>query len=256
MMKGIRNLFKGKSNQEAEESKDSTQDSAQENAAEPITVVCSGCGAPNSISNDSYCEYCGSPLTYPAVSKTVSVTAKQDSDLSDLDKEYTLSTGFYTVGIDIPGGTCNVSAVSGSGNISSSDYEINEVFGTERGDVRSFKGLKLSKSVILEIAGRLTVELNYKSVDEGFSGRTYDVSGAREISTGNYVSGKYFAAGIYNIEAVSGSGNLSTDDVGINEVFGLDEEDVREIKNVYLPKGIKLSLDGDMSIKLIPEANK
>lgn len=259
MMKGIRNLFRGRDELETEE-----EDNTIENGAiEAVTVVCSSCGAPNAISNNSFCEYCGSPLGYPAVSNTApsesatktSTATKKASDLTNLDKEYSLSTGFYTAGIDIPIGICNVSAISGSGNISSSDYEINEVFGTERGDVHSYKGLKLSRGVILELSGRLTVQLIYKSVEDNFSGRNYNKSGAKEITTGNYVAGRHFPAGVYNIEAVSGSGNLSTDDVGINEVFGLDEEDVSEIKNVYLPKGIKLSLEGDMSIKLIPEGN-
>lgn len=250
MGKGIMGFFRGRN-----EYQDHTQRSA---AYEPLVIVCSGCGAKNLISNNSVCEYCGSPILYNADGKTVpsDVTPKQDSDLSDKVIEYILTTGFYTAGIDIPVGKCNVSAVSGSGNITSSDYGINEVFGTERGDVASFKGLKLPRDVTVEISGRLTIKLVYKTVDDGISGRTYNITGAMDISAGNYAAGTDFKAGTYNLEAVSGTGNICTGDIEVNEVFGLDEEDVHEIKNVYLPEGAELSIDGNLTIKLIPAVTK
>ncbi len=252
-------LFGGEKNkQKIEEYQEHTGGNS---AAESKVVVCSSCGAKNLIFSNAECEYCGSPLVYIADGKTVPSAAaaitqnteKQNSDLSHIANEYILTTGFYTVGVDIPVGTCNVTAVSGSGNLYSSNDGINEVFGIERGDVSSFKGLKLPKNVSLSISGRLTIKIVYKLIQDGFSGRTYDMSGAIDISTGNYVAGTDFDASIYNIVAVSGTGNLSTGDIEVNEIFGLDDEDVHEIKNVYLPKGAELSLEGNLSVKLIPE---
>lgn len=259
MRKGIMGFFLGGENnkQKIEGNQNHTK---QSSVTESSVVVCSSCGAKNIIFSNSECEYCGSPIVYITDGKILPSTAtdinqnttKQNSDLSHIEKTYTLTTGFYTAGIDIPIGTCNVTAISGSGNLNSSDYEINEVFGMEHGDVSSFKGLKLPKDVSLSILGKLTIKIVYKLILDDFSGRTYDISCATDISTGNYVAGSDFKAGIYNIVAVSGTGNLTTGDCEVNEVFGLDEEDVHEIKNVYLPKGAELSLEGDLSVKLIP----
>lgn len=274
MRKGILGFFgeKGKDEEKKEEYQNHTEG---REVTESRVIVCSGCGAKNLVSINSVCEceYCGSPLVYNADNKTVPSgaaagtpntkvssaspnTVKQNLDLSNIEKEYILGTGFYTAGIDIPVGICNITAVSGSGNLCSSDYGIIEVFGIERGDVSSFKGLKLPKDVSLEVSGKLTIKLVYKSIDDGFSGRSYDMSGATDISAGNYTAGKDFEAGIYNLVAVSGSGNLCTGDIEVNEVFGFEEDDVQEIKNVYLPKGAELSLEGDLTVRLIPAAAK
>lgn len=256
MIKEILDLFKGKDEQQAEVHPEHPQRSA---AAEPTTIVCNNCGANNLISSNSACEYCGSPLSYKAASSEAakaSNTAKQASDLSDKENEYILVTGHYTAGIDIPVGTCNVSAVFGSGNLTSTDYGINEVFGTERGDVSSFKGLKLPSDVSLEVSGSLKVKLVYKSIDAGFSGRTYDMSGAKEISAGNYIAGKDFKTGFYNLVIVSGVGNISTEDCEVNEVMGFDEDEVREIKNACFEKGAELSLSGNLIVKLIPAVSE
>ncbi len=229
---------------------------------EPGTIQCSGCGAKIEITGESACEceYCGTLLNYIPKHQAVPSEAAakaQNADMPAIENTYTLSTGFYTAGIDIPAGKCNVTAVSGSGNILSSDDDgINEIFGTERGDVSSFKGLKLPKNVTLSISGRLTVKLVYKSIDGGLSGRTYNMAGATKISTGNYEVGADFKAGIYNIVAVSGSGNIYSLDGEVNEIFGFEDEDVREIRNVNFPKGAELSIEGDLTAKLIPAVRK
>lgn len=250
MGKGIMGFFfgGGKNKQKIEEYKDYSERSA---VNESKVVECSGCGGKNLIISNSECEYCGSPLAYITDSKTVPSVAAV-SDLSDIVNTYTLTTGFYTAGIDIPVGTCNVTAISGNGNLYSSDYEIIMMFGIDRGFVSSFKGVKLPKGVSLNVSGLVSIKIDYKLIHEGYTGRTYNTSGAIELSPGNYVSGTDFEAGIYNIVAVSGTGNLYSDDADINEVFGLDDEDVNEIKNVYIPEGAELCIEGDMLVKFIP----
>lgn len=252
---------RGKNKEKKEEFEDQVEQSSD---TESKAVECSECGAKNFITGNTDCEYCGSPLIFITDGETMPAaviaanqnTVKKDSNLSQIADTYTVTTGYYTVGIDIPEGTCNITAVSGSGNLYSTDGGINEVFGLDPEDVSSFKGLKLQKDDILSISGKLTIKIVYKLIQEGFTGRTYDISGAIDISAGNYNAGSDFKAGVYNIVAVSGSGNLSTGDYEVNEVFGLDEEDVHEINNVYLPKGAELSLEGDMSVRLIPAVTK
>ncbi|HHY25767.1 MAG TPA: hypothetical protein GX523_03270 [Desulfitobacterium dehalogenans] len=182
-------------------------------------------------------------------------SGREEEDFSNVTDVHTLSTGFYTAGIDIPVGKCDVTAISGTGHVYSSG--IGESFGIGNSDVSSFKGLKLWKSACLEVSGALTIQLAYRSIDEGFSGRTYDMSGAITLPAGNYKAGrlfgKRFKVGVYTIVAVSGSGYLSCDDPDLGGSFGFDDGDVREIKNVNFPKGAELSLSGDLTIKMIPE---
>jgi hypothetical protein len=247
-------------------------------------IVCSSCGARNLLTQSvGECDFCGSRLIYSAedITEDAEITGtEEDTEIEDTEAEFseaaaktqnggrkikpgsdksgehTLTTGFYTAGIDIPVGTCNVTAVSGTGNLYSSDGGINEVFGVDDGDVRSFKGLKLRKNVCLTVSGELTVKLAYRSIEQGFSGRTYDKSRATKLSAGNYEAGSDFKAGIYKIVAVSGSGNLYSEDVDVNEVVGLEEGDAPEIMNVDLPKGAGLSIEGDLTVKLIPEVRR
>ena len=76
------------------------------------------------------------------------------------------------------------------------------------------------------------------------------------FSSGNYVVGKDIERGIYDIIAVKGNGNISSDnmfDGGINEVFGTsgDELYVKEFKNAYFNDNVQLTVSG-VTIKLVP----
>lgn len=78
------------------------------------------------------------------------------------------------------------------------------------------------------------------------------------LSSGNYVSGTDFTAGTYDIEAVSGLGNVYSDNAitggGINAIMGVKSDDKlgvseKEYSNIYLPEGTTLTVDG-VKIKL------
>lgn len=87
-----------------------------------------------------------------------------------------------------------------------------------------------------------------------------------QLSSGNYVAGTDFEAGVYDIVALSGSGNVYSDNAyrgGINAVMGsqdkIDEANSMgmtdfyklEYKNIKLSKGVTLKIDGP-TIKLVP----
>lgn len=86
-------------------------------------------------------------------------------DFSDMATEYTLTNGHYTAGIDLPVGRCNIVALSGQGNVSSSNiFEggINEVFGIDDGSgfyAQSFKNLELNDNIELTISNGVTIKL-------------------------------------------------------------------------------------------------
>ena len=75
------------------------------------------------------------------------------------------------------------------------------------------------------------------------------------FSSGNYVAGKDFPSGTYNISAVSGFGNVSTDDFSLNAIMGVKSEDILDIadqtySNVLFEEGVTLSVDG-VKIKMV-----
>ena len=193
-----------------------------------------------------------------------STTNKPKEDLSKVAKEYTLTAGYYTAGIDLPAGKADIVAVSGTGNLSSSniyDGGINEMFGVDDGSglyTSSFNNLKFTKSERLSLNSDLVIKLTFKQIDSGFSGRIYDEDKAKEFTNGNFTAGEDFAEGVYKIAAVSGSGNLSSSNIydgGVNEMFGVDDGSGlynSQFLNAKFGKGVTLKISGGVTVKLIP----
>lgn len=75
------------------------------------------------------------------------------------------------------------------------------------------------------------------------------------LSTGVYTAGKDFKAGTYDIIAVSGDGNVSSSNMytgGIDGEIATNTNGIyNEYKNIKLPDGTKLTVDGDVSIELV-----
>lgn len=72
---------------------------------------------------------------------------------------------------------------------------------------------------------------------------------AYTLQNGNFVSGKNFTPGIYNITALSGGGLVSSDnmyDGGINAIMGVEDDGFyqKQYKNISLPEGTTISIDG------------
>lgn len=185
-------------------------------------------------------------------------------DFSDVELIYELSAGYYTAGIDIPSGRCNVFAVSGKGNLQSSNMfngGVNEMFGIDEGMglyTESFNGLKLPEGTVLSTNSGMVIRLEYSVIEGRASGRTYDTESAAELGAGNYLAGTDFPAGVYSFEAVSGNGNLTSTNLfegGVNEMFGIDNGYgfyAQTIQNIELPEGTELSISGDLKVKMIP----
>ena len=86
------------------------------------------------------------------------------------------------------------------------------------------------------------------------------ISFEQEFSSGNYTAGIDFPAGKYDIVAVSGAGNVSSDNMysgGLNAMMGTEEENQlmdmceQEYKNIDLPDGTTLTISG-VQIQLVP----
>lgn len=189
----------------------------------------------------------------------------QVDNFADVATEYTITTGYYTAGIDLPVGRCNIEAVEGSGNVSSSNLlegGVNEMMGIEDDTeyyTKTFNGLKMDENVVLCISSRVTIKLIYTNITGGYTGREYNEAKAVELTSGNYVAGVDFPAGLYNVEAVSGAGNISSSnliDGGINEMIGVEDGSglyIQTFKNLELGDTVELVISSGVKVRLIPE---
>lgn len=173
-----------------------------------------------------------------------------------------LSAGHYTSGIDFPVGIYTITAVSGSGNVSSSNMfsgGLNETMSSEPNEmyIDVFKNAKLENGVVLSVGGDLIIDISSNEANiSDLQSRTNELTETVELSSGNYIAGTDFPAGLYNIVAINGSGNVNSDnmfDGGLNEVMASSAKDmyINEFKNAELSEGTTLSISG-VTIQLIP----
>ena len=179
------------------------------------------------------------------------------------------SSGNYTAGVDFPAGKYDIVAVSGGGNVSSSNAfsgGINAVMGTEDQNElmdmyeQEYKNIDLPEGVVLSISG-VTVRLTCDDASGApLTPRNQEITETVDLGNGNFVAGEDFPAGVYNIVAVSGGGNVSSSnlyDGGINAILGTEDQnelmDMYEqaYKNIDLPEGTTLTIDG-VQVQLVP----
>lgn len=172
--------------------------------------------------------------------------------------ETDLSSGNYTAGIDFPAGIYDIEAISGLGNVSSSNMfsgGINDMMGIDDGSglyQKKYSNIKLTKGVVLNVSGGVVIHINSDAASsDALTPRNQDITETQTLGNGNWVSGTDFPAGIYDIEAISGSGNVSSDNMfngGINAVMGTENDiwDMSEksYKNIEFPEGTTLSISG------------
>lgn len=176
--------------------------------------------------------------------------------------ETDLPTGHYTAGVDIPAGTYNVTAISGKGNVSSSNMYsggLNELMGVPADDMynESFNNLKLPEGEVLSLSNGVTVHIVSEDAQTGsMKSRVIGSEVQTDLAAGNYVAGTDFPAGVYNIVSTGGTGNVSSDnmyDGGLNEIMGdgSDGYSIKQVNNVSLTEGVTLTLSG-ANVQLVP----
>ena len=172
-----------------------------------------------------------------------------------------LGSGNYTSGVDFPAGIYNFTAIKGGGNVSSDNlYEggINAIMGVKDDDFyqKEYANIYLPYGTKLSISG-VTIQIHSDSASGmPLTQREQQLTEEISLGNGNFVAGTDFPAGVYDIVAVSGGGNVSSDnllDGGINAILGVKDDDfyIKEYKNIELPSGTTLKVDR-VKIKLIP----
>lgn len=198
------------------------------------------------------------------------VTTKESGDEKKEKEEvkteaYTteFSAGHYEAGVDFPAGTYKITAVSGSGNVSSSNMYsggLNEVMSSEPEEglsVADFSGAKLKKGVSLNVGGTVVISISSDAAEvSAMEARENALTEEKELSSGNYVAGTDFPAGVYDVVAVSGNGNVSSSNMyegGLNEIFSTatDGFSISEYKNAEFSEGVELTISS-CTVKLVP----
>lgn len=200
----------------------------------------------------------------------VSQTPQQNKKPEPISVSMKLSSGHYVSGTDFPPGKYDIVAVKGGGNVMSSNMYrggINAIMGTKEMNQQGldiyeqeYHNIDLPKGVTLSISG-VTVELTCdKASGEPLTPRKQQITETVTLKNGHFVAGDDFPAGIYDIKAVAGGGNVMSDNMmngGINAILGTaDMNDLidmyeLEYKNISLPSGTTLSVDG-VTITLTP----
>lgn len=114
-----------------------------------------------------------------------------------------------------------------------------------------------------------TLELRDKPYKENTWGKIRNFFGLRKkhtevpkphtFETGDYVAGKDFETGLYNIVACFGSGHVWCNECGINEIMG-DKKTFADhyaltfmIMNVDFQEGTVLHLRGNLQLQMVPK---
>lgn len=187
--------------------------------------------------------------------------AKSEAPASLKPYSVQLSSGNYTSGIDFPAGTYDLTAVKGGGNVSTTNMYsggLNAIMGVSGENYeKEYKNIQIPDGEVLTISG-VTIKIASKENVDSTNLKNRKNAATKEVtlSSGNFVSGKDFPAGIYDIVAAKGSGNVSTDNMyngGLNAVMSTKADGmyISEFKNAVLDQDVTLTISG-VTVKLIP----
>lgn len=143
----------------------------------------------------------------------------------------------------------DIIAVVAAGVFACSTFVALPLYVVERDRASQYKALYESS---IQDYNNLKNQYNdlYAELSSGTS-ETGSTSTRKMLENGNFVAGKDFPAGTYDIEAVSGKGNVYSDNFigGINAIMGVPSEDPygyaeKKYSNISLPEGTTLTVDG------------
>lgn len=194
-------------------------------------------------------------------STAASKTSKATTSKAEGPYTVELSSGNFTSGIDFPAGTYDIEAVRGTGNVFSDNMlsgGVNLIMSSsaQTGSQKTFKNAKFPQGVVVTV-GNVTVKITSAKADIGaMTKRTNTATKTVQLTPGNYTAGTDFEAGVYDIKAVSGAGNVYSSNVykgGINAIMSVNSNILyqKEYRNVVLTKGVTLTVTS-VTVELTP----
>lgn len=151
-----------------------------------------------------------------------------------------LETGSdWVVGEDIKAGTYDLSTTTGSGNVTSNGSgDLNIILGSDAssdiGQLSNYRTI-LKKGEYINISGIPSV--HFEAADTSHRIKQ------GQLSAGEYKIGRDIKPGRYTISLVEGTGNISTNDGSLNEIFDTDTSMGVTKTTARLHKGAILTFD-------------
>lgn len=187
---------------------------------------------------------------------------EKTENFSEIPSEFFIENGYYTVGIDLPAGICDISATSGYGNIlcskdgtidtySAYEDDLNQALGTESSElpIENITNYSLKEGYTIHISGAVRAKIKYSKIFSNYTGRNYEQESPLILKHGVYTVGQDISAGIYTIAAIEGNGSITSSNaltLGIDELFG-----VFDGTEAYVPKAVNITLNEGDTLQLI-----
>ncbi len=207
----------------------------------------------------------------PGNSSSASPTPSKAPETIEYSTE--LTSGHYTAGIDFPAGKYDIEAIEGGGNVMSSNAfsgGINAILGTADANKsvginmyeQKYSNVSLSDGVTLSVTGVKVKISSDKASGEALTPREQEITETISLESGYFVAGEDFPEGIYDINALSGGGNVISDnmfDGGLNLIMGTEDANSslgmemyqQSFKNAEFKEGVSLQITG-VKIELVP----
>ena len=172
-----------------------------------------------------------------------------------------LTAGIYTVGIDFPAGKYILTAKENYGDVFTSHNVkngINQTLGVGDKNIASeFNNLILEIGDTLTIDGELVLKLYSQRVNLVVV--TREVMGQElNLIAGNYICGKDFIAGTYDIELIKNYGYITirekknVSNIKFRKYLGENIGELKDFKNCSIEIEEKLEISGGLEVKLTP----
>ena len=171
-----------------------------------------------------------------------------------------ITAGTYIAGADIPAGKADLTAITGAGNFCVRNSQVkdwtlgNPIGATSGFQPKNFRNLVLNKDDILEVNGSVKIMLSPPAPIK----ETMD----ENLVPGTYRFGVDVPAGKYNLEVISGEGNVLLVESGkdhytfFQEMAQSDPLKADSWKNVNCTDEHELWVNGSLVVKLNPSDGK
>lgn len=197
-----------------------------------------------------------------------SVSFSTSSSEQNSEYETELTAGQYTVATDIPAGTYDIEALSGSGNLISSRGILNEIMSSapDENSTNICENIKLSTNTVLQVFSNLKIKISSKDAEiNNINPRTNNLTETINLNIGNYIAGTDFPAGTYDIICLSGTSSIFggsgyhivSETLSANNIDPIPS--ITHYKNATFEAGNKIKIEkldfisnDDVTIQLVP----
>lgn len=181
---------------------------------------------------------------------------------SGSSETFELTSGAYVVGVHIPAGNYSVDSEYDYDTVSVDDSDngiyLYEYAGKED---NCLNDIRLYNGALVNIESQTKMIFSTENAQTLIAGESNPQTAEVRIEGGrSYVAGNDFEAGVYDLEAVEGSGNLEIRIAGKSGTeittrymyLGEHASGGKGYKNLVIPNGSTIQCEEDISVRLVP----